>query len=78
MARREAMKTHGVLRIAKRVTATVREMNEAQQRMVALHTATDRYVVNPDAPPDTYAEFLMRTSGALLHEPSAAKRAARR
>ena len=72
------MKTHGVRRIAERVTATVREMNEAQQRMIALRTAADRYLVNPSTPPDTYAEFLMRTSGPLLHERSAAKRAARR
>jgi hypothetical protein len=30
---------------------------------------------NPGAAPDTYQEFLARTSGALLHEPSARKRA---
>jgi hypothetical protein len=78
MARREAMKTYRVRRIAERVTATVREMNEAQQRMMALRMAADRYLINPDTPPDTYAEFLMRTSGPLLREPSAAKRAATR
>jgi hypothetical protein len=78
MARREAMKTHGLQRIAKRVTATVREMNEAQQRMIALRMATDRYLMHPGTPPDTYAEFLMRTSGPLLHEPPAADRTARR
>jgi hypothetical protein len=78
MARREAMKTYRVRRIAERVTATVREMNEAQQRMTALRMAADRYLINPDTPPDTYAEFLMRTSGPLLREPSAARRAATR
>jgi hypothetical protein len=52
----------------------VREMNEAQRLMVALRTATDQYVDNPDVAPDTYAEFLARTSGALLHEPSARRR----
>jgi hypothetical protein len=72
------MKTHRVRRIAERVTATVREMNEAQERMVMLRMAADRYLMNPGTPPDTYAEFLMRTSGPLLREPSAAKRAASR
>jgi len=50
-------------------------MNEAQRLMLALRTATDQYIDNPDAVPDTYAEFLARTSGALLPEPSARKRA---
>jgi hypothetical protein len=49
-------------------------MNEAQRRMLVLRTATDRYIENPGAAPDTYDEFLARTSGALLHEPSARKR----
>lgn len=69
------MKTHGVRRMAERVTATVREMNEAQQRLLAVRMSADRYLTNPDTPPDTYAEFLMRTSGPLLREPSAARRA---
>jgi hypothetical protein len=41
--------------------------------MLALRTATDRYGANAGAP-DTYQEFLARTSGALLPEPSARKR----
>jgi hypothetical protein len=63
-----------VRRVADKVTDAVREMNEAQRMMLALRTATDRYVDNPDAAPDTYEEFLARTSGALLHEPSARRR----
>ena len=64
-----------VRRAAGKLADTVREMNEAQRLMLALRTATDRYIENPGAAPDTYAEFLARTSGALLHEPSARKRA---
>ena len=63
-----------VRRIAGKVAGVVREMHEGQQRMMVLRTATDRYVENSDAAPDTYAEFLHRTSGVLLHEPSAQRR----
>jgi hypothetical protein len=63
-----------VRRVAGKLADTVREMNEAQRLMLVMRTATDRYVERPDAAPDTYDEFLARTSGALLHEPSARKR----
>ena len=66
-----------VRRVAGKLTDTVREMNEAQRLVLALRTATDRYIENPSAAPDTYEEFLTRTSGALMHEPSARKRARR-
>jgi hypothetical protein len=66
-----------VRRAAGKLAETVREMNEAQQRMLARQTATDRYTLHPDTAPDTYAEFLFRTSGALLHEPSARQRSRR-
>jgi hypothetical protein len=72
--RRAIMKTT-VRRVAGKLADTVREMNEAQQLMLVLRTATDRYAANPDAAPETYQEFLGRTSGVLLHEPSARKRA---
>jgi hypothetical protein len=71
------MKTDALRRTASRLAATVREMNEAQRRMIILRTAQDRYMDRPDTPPDTYAEFLARTSGVLLHEPSAACRQSR-
>ena len=61
-------------RVAGRVADAVHEMNEAQRLMLVARTATDRYVGNPGAAPDTYAEFLARTSGVLLHEPPARKR----
>jgi hypothetical protein len=63
-----------VRRIAGKLADTVREMNEAQRLMLVMRTATDRYIDNPGAAPDTYKEFLARTSGALLHEPPARKR----
>jgi hypothetical protein len=67
------MKT-AVQRVAGKLADAVREMNEAQRLMFVLQTAMDRYVENPGATPDTYDEFLARTSGVLLHEPPARKR----
>ena len=61
-------------RLARRIVAIVRECNDAQRRMTAVSTAPDRYIAHPDAAPDTYAEFLFRTSGLLRHEPSARAR----
>jgi hypothetical protein len=63
-----------VRRAAGKLAGAVREMHEAQQLMLVLHNAADRYVENPNSAPDTYQEFLARTSGMLLHEPSARKR----
>jgi len=67
------MKT-AVWRAAGKVADVVREMNEAQRRMMVLRTAMDRHVANANTAPDTYDEFLVRTSGLLLHEPAARKR----
>jgi hypothetical protein len=67
------MKT-AMRRAAVRLADAVREMHEADRRMMALQTSVDRYADNPDAAPDTYDEFLVRTSGVLLREPSARKR----
>ncbi len=64
----------GARRVAGKLAGTVREMNEAQRLMLVLRTATDRYIQHPGAAPDTYDEFLARTSGALRHEPPARKR----
>ena len=57
--------------LARRFATLIAEMNYAQRRMDVLRTAYDRYLTEPDTPPATYAEFLVRTSGALLHEPAA-------
>jgi hypothetical protein len=61
-------------RVTGKLANAVREMNEAQRLMIALRTATDRYVDSPGAAPDTYNEFLARTSGVLVHEAPARKR----
>lgn len=66
--------TAAVQRVAGKLVHAVHEMNEAQRLMLALQTATDRYEENPGTAPGTYDEFLARTSGALLHEPSARRR----
>jgi hypothetical protein len=63
-----------VRRVAGKLADTVREMNEAQRLMLVMRTATDRYVEGAHAAPDTYDEFLIRTSGVLRHEPPARKR----
>ena len=63
-----------VWRVAGKLADAVREMNEAQRLMLVLQTTMERYAENPGAAPDTYDEFLARTSGALLHEPPARKR----
>ena len=74
---------HGVRRlagvavsIARWVADTMAECNEAQRRLMALRISPDSYAAEPDNGPDTYAEFLFRTSGPLSHEPSARHRAA--
>jgi|HubBroStandDraft_3_1064219.scaffolds.fasta_scaffold18762_5 hypothetical protein len=68
------MKADALRRLAGRLTAAIQEMNEAQRRMIILRTATDCYLTRPDVPPDTYTEFLGRTSGVLTREPSARDR----
>jgi hypothetical protein len=63
-----------VRRAAGKLADAVREMHEAQRLMLVLQNAPDRYREDPGAAPHTYDEFLARTSGPLLHEPSARRR----
>jgi hypothetical protein len=60
--------------ISRRIAAVIAECNYAQRRLAELRASPDRYVINSDAAPGTYREFLFRTSGPLAHEPSAARR----
>ena len=62
------------MNLVQHIARVIAEMNYAQRRMDVLRTAHDRYMTEPDNPPATYAEFLMRTSGVLLHEPPARAR----
>jgi hypothetical protein len=70
------MNAHQLRKLAGRIAAAIAEMNEAQRRMTMLRASLDRYPFRPDEPPDTYNEFLARTSGRLLHEPPAGRRTA--
>jgi hypothetical protein len=54
------------------IASSFAELTDAQRRMAA----PDRYVFRRATLPDTYEEFLYRTSGPLRHEPPARKRAA--
>lgn len=64
-----------VRRAVRAVAAAVAECNRAQRRMAELQLSPDRFLINGGGqPPDSYAEFLFRTSGLLVHEPPADKR----
>jgi len=56
-------------KVTRRVAATISECQRAQVRMTVLRLSPDRLMADPNAPPDTYAEFLMRTSGPTWPEP---------
>ena len=58
-----------ISRIARRVRAVLSEMNYASTRATAL-MLTDGLERSGRAP-DTYAEFLLRTSVTTVHEPPA-------
>ena len=66
------MKTNNLLR---RVASTIREMNDAVK--LSTEYRLSRGIGFGDEAPDTYAEFLLRTSGTTAHEPSAARRSCR-
>jgi hypothetical protein len=58
-----------ITRIARRVRAVLSEMNYASTRVTALRLSDG--LEQSDRAPDTYAEFLLRTSVTTLHEPPA-------
>jgi hypothetical protein len=64
-----------IARFGRRVAAVLAECNYAQRRMTVLKTNPDAYLPGGGQAPDNYAEFLFRTSGALLREPTAGHRA---
>ena len=70
-----ATQTSALARFGRFVADFVAECNYAQRRMLALRTSPDTYRADKNMAPDTYAEFLFRTSSALLHEPAASGRA---
>lgn len=64
--------------MARRISRIISECNEAQRLLTIRRLAIDRQLPEPDLAPATYGEFLLRTSGPLLHEPSARQRLAGR
>ena len=62
-------------RIARRVAAALAEIRYAQRRLDAIRMNADSYLTDANKAPLTYGEFRFRTSGLLLHEPSADRRA---
>ncbi len=58
------------------ITSVVTECNRAARTMSQLRLAPVRYLPDSGQAPDDYAEFLFRTSGSLIHEPSARRRLA--
>ena len=60
--------------LGRRLADIVAECNYAQRRLAELKASPDYYMLDASQAPDTYAAFLYRTSGALMHEPSAAQR----
>jgi hypothetical protein len=66
----------GDMNMVRRISAIISECNEAQRHLTIRRLAYDLCLPEPDATPDTYGEFLLRTSGPLLREPSARRRRA--
>jgi hypothetical protein len=64
--------------ISQKIRELVREMNDAQRLLTIRRLAVDAQLPRPGSAPQNYAEFLARTSAPMLHEPSAAQRAAGR
>jgi hypothetical protein len=61
-----------------RLIRLIRELNYWQRRSAILSMAPDRYLAHPDRAPDTFREFMARTSGPLICEPSCKARLAGR
>ncbi|HEX2320026.1 MAG TPA: hypothetical protein VHJ18_13680 [Streptosporangiaceae bacterium] len=64
--------------LAVKLTELVRELNYWQRRSAILALAPDRHLPHPERAPETFSEFLARTSGPLLREPSCKARLAGR
>jgi hypothetical protein len=73
---RRAMRA--LCRAGRRLAGGVGEWMYWQRRATTLFLSPDRYVENPNKPPENYQEFLIRTSGPLIREPSALARFAGR
>jgi hypothetical protein len=63
-----------VRRLARRIADVLAECRYSQRRVEVLRASPDRYLLDPGRAPQTYREFLFRTSGPLVREPAAASR----
>jgi hypothetical protein len=66
--------TRALRRLTHEVAEFVRELNYWQRRATVLSMAPDRFLPKSNQPPDTYQEFLARTTGPLIREPSLRER----
>jgi hypothetical protein len=57
-------------RAASGLATFLREVDYWQRRTAVMSLAPDRHVAHPNRAPETYREFLARTTGPLLREPS--------
>jgi hypothetical protein len=58
-----------IRRLASRVGQLVAECNEATRAMTTLAGTPERFPVDPDRAPDSYAEFLVRTAALTPRAP---------
>jgi hypothetical protein len=66
------------IRIFRKVAAVVDDMNYATRLMSVRGVSYEQYLSQPNAAPETYEEFLLRSRGPRLREPTARARAAGR
>jgi len=64
-----------VRQLTRNALAILTDWYYAQRKLAELTLAPEQYVFKRNAVPQTYAEFLYRTSGVLPHEPPARVRA---
>lgn len=65
---------HTLLHLGRCLRAAAAEAHYARTRLLALSFGYEGSLPEPGAAPADYAEFLLRTSVPLLHEPSARAR----
>jgi hypothetical protein len=63
-----------IQRITGPIADFVRDWNDAQRMLIEVRLNPERYVYVSGAVPETYADFLLATSGSLPYEPSASER----
>jgi hypothetical protein len=71
-----ARRASWIVRFARQASHVFSEINWANRRMTTLMLSYG--VVESDRAPDTYAEFLLRSRVAVIHEPPARRRSAGR